>query len=303
MIFSFRKVRHFSLWLLLLFSITITLICTVYLGEPKPSSHIETLDALGEGGLAFMSLVWLIATLLSRPTGRVTTALAGGLTLMLISLLLDCLDEFFTFDHIHPTLSSLEAFPALLGMIVMSFAMHWWYQEQTYLNLTLLKKERHFREHTFTDYVTGLYSARYMEKQISIEIEQLANTGTKFCVAILDLKSYGRFCFEHGITKGELLLRDTGQLITLNIRGCDLACRYAGDKFIVLFPATPLHTAQSISQRVCAAAQIHYQYDENLLTLDPNTLHCACIEVSQPMQSKQIFEQLITQLHQNKQAA
>ncbi|MBQ4879083.1 GGDEF domain-containing protein [Pseudoalteromonas luteoviolacea] len=296
------SIKHLHLWALLIVSVTITILMAIHFGELKPYAQFEILDAIGEGGLAAMSLVWLVATLLSRPQGRVTTALSFGLTLMLISLLLDCLDEFFSFNHIHPTLSSLEAFPALLGMIVMSIAMYWWYQEQTFLNLTLLRKERHFREHTFTDYVTGLYSARYMEKQIDAEVSQLIDDGTRFCVAILDLKAYSQFCFEHGITKGELLLRDTGQLITLNIRGCDLTCRYAGDKFIVLYPATKLSTAIDVTNRVCTAAKVHHQYDKNLVTLNPSTLHYACIEVSLAMQSEQIFEQLMAQLAHNKQA-
>ncbi|MDK1286751.1 GGDEF domain-containing protein [Pseudoalteromonas umbrosa] len=296
------SIKHLHLWALLIVSVAITILMAIHFGELKPYTQFEILDAIGEGGLAAMSLVWLVATLLSRPRGRVTTALSFGLTLMLISLLLDCLDEFFSFNHIHPTLSSLEAFPALLGMIVMSIAMYWWYQEQTFLNLTLLRKERHFREHTFTDYVTGLYSARYMEKQIDAEVSQLIDKGTRFCVAILDLKAYGRFCFEQGITRGELLLRDTGQLITLNIRGCDLACRYAGDKFIVLYPATGLSTAIDITNRVCSAAKVHHQYDKDLVTLNPRTLHYACIEVSLAMQSEQIFEQLMAQLAHNKQA-
>ncbi|AOT08618.1 GGDEF domain-containing protein [Pseudoalteromonas luteoviolacea] len=297
-----KPIKHLQLWVMLVFSVTLTLLFAIQFGELKPYVQLEVLDAIGEGGLAAMSLAWLVATLLSRPRGRVTTALVSGLTLMLISLLLDCLDEFFSFNHIHPTLSSLEAFPALVGMIVMSMAMYWWYQEQTYLNLTLLRKERQFREHTFTDYVTGLYSVRYMEKQIDAEVSQLIDNGTRFCVAILDLKAYSRFCFEHGITKGELLLRDTGQLITLNIRGCDLTCRYAGDKFVVLYPATKLSTAIDITGRVCAAAKMHHQYDKNLVKLNPTTLHFACIEVSLPMQSEQIFEQLMVQLTHNKQA-
>ncbi|WP_196762188.1 GGDEF domain-containing protein [Pseudoalteromonas luteoviolacea] len=219
------------------------------------------------------------------------------------SLLLDCIDEFLTFDHIHPTLSSLEAFPAFLGMIVMSFAMYWWYQEQTYLNLTLLKKERHFREHTFTDYVTGLYSARYMEKQINNEIGMLESKDKPFCVAMFDLNAYSQFCFKYGIAKGEELLRNTGQLITLHTRGCDLTCRYAGDKFVVLFPDTSYKTAHTITGRVCEAAKKHYQYDDDLTTISAMTLSTACIEISSQTANSGVFEQLISLLQQNKQAA
>ncbi|MBQ4811358.1 GGDEF domain-containing protein [Pseudoalteromonas luteoviolacea] len=298
-----KRIKHLELWLLLTCTVAITVSVVIIFGQWKPRVTIETLDAIGEGGLAVMSLIWLVATLLSRPAGRVTTALSYGLILMHVSLLLDCLDEFLTFEHIHPTLSSLEAFPALLGMIVMSFAMYWWYQEQTYLNLTLLKKERHFREHTFTDYVTGLYSARYMEKQISNEISLLNDTTRHFCVAMFDLNAYNQFCFEYGIAKGEELLRNTGQLITLHIRGCDLTCRYAGDKFVVLFPATPYITAQIIIDRVCDAAKRNYQYDDDLTTINAMTLSAACVEVSSDTASTKVFDQLISQLKQKKQAA
>src|SRR5262245_48355591 len=49
------------------------------LGVPKPMSEWKWMDICAEGGTAVMSALWALLILGSRPGGRVTTLLAGGL--------------------------------------------------------------------------------------------------------------------------------------------------------------------------------------------------------------------------------
>ncbi|MEC7453078.1 MAG: diguanylate cyclase, partial [Pseudomonadota bacterium] len=41
---------------------------------------------------------------------------------------------------------------------------------------------------------------------------------------------------KHGYTEGDRYLHDIAQLVIMNLRQQDLACRYAGDRFAILMP-------------------------------------------------------------------
>ncbi|WP_404393057.1 GGDEF domain-containing protein [Pseudoalteromonas phenolica] len=260
MTYSFIKL-HTRL-LLLLGLLIISAICMVsILGQTKPSSEIDWIDCFGEGGIAAMTLIWLLATLLTRPKGKVTNLLFFGLSALHISLLLDFLDEFYRFDLEYDWLTSLEALPATLGMGLMSLAMYYWYHEQQVLNHLLQKKERFYREHGLTDFITGLYRADYMKKQVARELQAYRDSDTGFCMALLDIKGFGDFNRKHGGVRGNSLLSDIGQIITLNLRESDLACRYASDRFIVLLPNTDLVEAHAVIEQVANMVASHIPYD------------------------------------------
>ena len=85
------KLLAFALSMLLF-----TLLLTFSLGTLKAPAEIDVTDLIGEGGIVAVTLMWLIATLVSRPPGRLTNLMTFGLVFMLIAVLADFLDEFFT---------------------------------------------------------------------------------------------------------------------------------------------------------------------------------------------------------------
>ena len=56
-----------------------------YLGVLKTYASIQWLDIMGEGGIVLMTLVWIIALLISRPPSKVTTYLVIGVGLFMFS--------------------------------------------------------------------------------------------------------------------------------------------------------------------------------------------------------------------------
>ena len=259
---SFLKL-HTRLLLLLGVFIAAAICMVSLFGSAKPASEIDWIDCFGEGGIAVMTLIWLLATLLTRPKGKVTNLLFLGLSALHISLLLDFLDEFYRFDLEYDWLTSLEALPATLGMGLMSLAMYFWYHEQQVLNHLLQKKERFYREHGLTDFITGLYRADYMKKQVARELHAYRDNGTGFCMALLDIKGFSEFNRKYGGVRSNSLLSDIGQIITLNLRESDLACRYASDRFIVLLPDTDLVKAHAVIEQVAQMVASHTPYDNH----------------------------------------
>ena len=70
---------HFHLLVILFITLATVITATFSLGELKPSKELDYFDALGEGGMTVMTLVWIGFILLSRPTGKVTNWLFSGL--------------------------------------------------------------------------------------------------------------------------------------------------------------------------------------------------------------------------------
>ncbi|MDO6694801.1 diguanylate cyclase [Aliiglaciecola sp. 3_MG-2023] len=240
--------RHQRLFSLACASVTLSITLSIGIGQLKPLADISWLDILGEGSVSLLSLLWIFFILVSRPPGRVTTALVVGLSCFLFSANLDLVDEFMFYENSAEGLSMVESIPAGVGMIIMSYALYQWHLEQLILNKQLHKRESSLRQHHQVDFITALYSAEYMRSQIDSE---LANTPSPdFAVAMLDINNFDVFNRKYGHDKGDQLLRELSDLILMNLRPSDLACRYAGDRFILFFPNTDLSTAEHIAEQI-----------------------------------------------------
>jgi len=246
--FSLLKL-HFNTIAFLTITFISLMIFTFFLGELKPINLIDWFDVLGEGSITLMILIWIFFTMISRPKGKVTHLLISGLAIMQLSMLLDFLDEFIHYSQSSAWITTIESLPAPIGMIMMTIALYYWHQEQTSLNAQLIKKERYFREHSLTDYITGLYSAEYMKNQITREVNSITNK-SNFSMIMLDVCNFDAFNRKFSDIQGDKLLREFANLILMNIRDKDLACRFASDRFIVLLPDTHQKTANIIANQI-----------------------------------------------------
>jgi diguanylate cyclase (GGDEF)-like protein len=241
---------HKALFFYLIVTITFIVNGAFSIGTLKREFEFDWFDAMGEGGITLMTLIWIFFTLVSRPAGRVTNLLFIGLTLTHVSMLLDFLDEFVRYPQDWAWLTTIESLPAPVGMVIMTFALYHWHQEQNSINNQLRRTERFYREHSLTDFITGLYSADYMKNQITLEINHNKAQNSSFALVMLDIRKFSQFNEHYGYKNGDDLLREVALLITMNIRDGDLACRYASDRFIVLMPNTHQSTADEIAQQI-----------------------------------------------------
>lgn len=234
---------------LLLFSSAFAV--TFLTSDIKPFHIIEWMDVVGEGGTALMVLIWIFFVLISRPSGRVTQWLVIGLGFLFTSLFMDLLDEFFRHSGEFEWLRAYESIPAPIGMVILTFGLYQWHLEQLSMNAQLLRRERVYREHGLIDYITGLYSAEYMEKQIEEELSTANSANpTEFSLLMLDIDKFDHFVRQHGDEQGDRFLRELSELMLMNIRVTDLACRYAGDRFIIILPETTESEAQQLANQL-----------------------------------------------------
>ena len=61
----------------------------------------------------------------------------------------------------------------------------------------------------------------------------------------------------YGHLQGDDVLVEVAEILRRNLRGYDVAARYAGDEFVALLPNTPLEGATEVAERICSAMRGH----------------------------------------------
>lgn len=222
------------------------------LGTAKPPALWRPMDIVGEGGTALMALVWFLIVLGSRPGGRVTRLLAGGLAAIMLGSWADCLDEFWRIDKAALWDNGLEALIPF-GMTVLTAGLYYWRQEQVRLTEHLHKRERLFREHRAFDRLTQLADANYLREQL--RRERALHPDASCALVLLDIDGFHAINRSHGHAEGDRVLQAVSHMLLLNLRNDDLLCRYAGDRFALLLPGLDAPAARDVALHLCAMVE------------------------------------------------
>jgi diguanylate cyclase (GGDEF)-like protein len=101
-----------------------------------------------------------------------------------------------------------------------------------------------------TDELSGLASRRYFESRMAEEWARRERYGTPLAVAIFDLDRFKGINDSYGHAAGDRVLRRFGELVRHEIRSTDVACRYGGEEFAVLFAESTAASASAVAERV-----------------------------------------------------
>ncbi|TQV78750.1 GGDEF domain-containing protein [Exilibacterium tricleocarpae] len=250
------------------------LLCGIYvwLGSAKSRADIDVIDVVGEVGVSVIITLWIGILLIARPGGRVTNILYAGTGCFWLSSLLDVMDEFVRAPADSRWFSWLESLPLTAGLVLISYGLWLWYREQQGVNRQLRSRERFYREHALIDHLTQLNGAVYMTHQLRRELILHKHQGQPLSLALIDLDDFDDYNRRYGTEQGDQALLHTAELILLTIRATDLACRYAGDRFIVLMPKTPSDSAQLIARQLHDTLKNHYWHNRASLSATVITL-------------------------------
>ena len=128
-----------------------------------------------------------------------------------------------------------------------------------FANLTLRETLKY---QSVRDPLTGLFNRRHMEEGLERELLRAARKGTPVAVLMIDIDDFKRFNDTCGHEAGDLVLREFGLLLRLQIRGGDVACRYGGEEFLLIMSETDAEPArqraESLRERL-AALPIRYR--------------------------------------------
>jgi len=114
----------------------------------------------------------------------------------------------------------------------------------------VVKENRYLKSLTLTDALTGLYNYRFFTKQLDIEIARTIRTGQSCSLMMIDLDDFKLVNDTLGHDEGNKFLVLVSRAIEKRLRPTDIMCRYGGDEFAIIMPATTLFEAMHIAQRL-----------------------------------------------------
>ncbi|HYL37400.1 MAG TPA: diguanylate cyclase [Bryobacteraceae bacterium] len=107
--------------------------------------------------------------------------------------------------------------------------------ENIAISLSNLYLQEALRSQSIRDPLTGLFNRRYLEETFERELHRLARRDLSAGFAMLDLDHFKAFNDTFGHEGGDALLRAFGQFLREHLRKEDVACRYGGEEFCILF--------------------------------------------------------------------
>jgi diguanylate cyclase (GGDEF)-like protein len=106
-----------------------------------------------------------------------------------------------------------------------------------------------------TDALTGLGNRRAFEEALEVELARARRTALPVSLVLLDLDRFKTFNDLHGHQAGDAALVAIGRVLRETLRAEDRACRYGGEEFALLLPATTQPAAADLAERVRAEVE------------------------------------------------
>ena len=124
------------------------------------------------------------------------------------------------------------------------------YLEQKTRMETLRRANEDLARQSITDVLSGLHNRRYFDQVLETEVARCNRNGESFALLLLDLDHFKRVNDQFGHPMGDLVIQAVGKALMAGIRTSDTCCRYGGEEFALIMPATRAPEAQLVAERL-----------------------------------------------------
>jgi diguanylate cyclase len=101
-----------------------------------------------------------------------------------------------------------------------------------------------------TDVLTSLSNRRAFDDELRRRLSEWERKQTPLTLLLLDIDHFKKFNDTHGHLVGDAVLREVGKVLSTQSREMDLPCRYGGEEFGVIMPATSVAGACLLAERI-----------------------------------------------------
>jgi diguanylate cyclase (GGDEF)-like protein len=120
---------------------------------------------------------------------------------------------------------------------------------------------------SLTDDVTGLHNMRNFFNLAAVQIERSRRNNENLTICMLDADNLKQINDRHGHLAGTEMIRHVARTISRNIRSSDIAARYGGDEFLVMFMGASKESSLIAIRRIVTnLAATPFDYEGNRLS-------------------------------------
>ena len=101
-----------------------------------------------------------------------------------------------------------------------------------------------------TDALTGLYNHRFFQEQLSQDIQRADRYGHQLSLIIFDIDNFKSYNDHFGHLEGDQVLKRVSAAAKKCVRKVDMVCRYGGDEFVIILPATNVYGAVFVAEKI-----------------------------------------------------
>ncbi|HEX7539909.1 MAG TPA: GGDEF domain-containing protein, partial [Syntrophales bacterium] len=163
----------------------------------------------------------------------------------------------------------------------------------------LKRENRQLKSLSLSDDLTGLYNKRFFSIQLEIEMARARRTGMPCSLMIIDFDNFKEINDRLGHDEGDRFLIQMGGLIREKLRPTDFVCRYGGDEFAGIMPATSLLDAIGIAKRL---REFTAHFTWKMAVQVSASFGLAAFEPSNPMDAEEFFKRADSELYRAKKA-
>lgn len=120
--------------------------------------------------------------------------------------------------------------------------------------LRLKQSNSELKEQNHTDLLTGAYNRRYLEQWVKQEKIVTSNV----LVSVLDIDHFKSFNDQYGHDIGDMVLKETVQVLQGQLRKQDHLIRWGGEEFILLIPLDGGENVTGILERLLHCIESHH---------------------------------------------
>ncbi len=115
----------------------------------------------------------------------------------------------------------------------------------------LRQRNRELERVTRTDALTGLFNRRHLEERLAEMVSAARRSGRSVGVLMLDLDRFKAINDGAGHAVGDAVLRAVADRLRCEVRREDVAGRWGGEEFVILFDPTRVSDAELVAHRIC----------------------------------------------------
>ena len=114
----------------------------------------------------------------------------------------------------------------------------------------IMKKYHLLMKNSMLDGMTGLYTHKFFMERLDGELGRAERHNENLTLLFLDLDKFKRINDTYGHLFGDMVIKDTSNIIKNNVRTHDVVARYGGEEFLTFVSNSDKEAAYLVSERI-----------------------------------------------------